>query len=338
MNWIKQNSFLSALAGGTLLVCAILAFMASKSASKYEQAKSDFDDAYSAVLKSEKLPLYPKANTRDAKKKALDDYRESINQLRALYDRYRVEKVEDISTQQFTERLKAASSEVEKAFEASSSELPENFFMGFDSYRGQYAKTSATGLLGYQLNGLKHALLELAEARPTRLMGVYREKIPEEDGQPFELPENEVAREFSFEIVFKGSEASVRKFISSLGDIEPYYYVIRSIRINNERESPPKVSDAEFEKTPAAAAAVQPVNPFGAGFFEEVEAQPDAVQPDAVQPDPAVADEEPGPVAPPIQVAPIDTTKILSQVLGDEELIVFVRFDLMMFLPSKELP
>ena len=34
----------------------------------------------------------------------------------------------------------------------------------------------------------------------------------------------------------------------------------------------------------------------------------------------------------------VDTSRILAQVLGSEEVVVFVRFDLSMFLPSKELP
>jgi hypothetical protein len=34
----------------------------------------------------------------------------------------------------------------------------------------------------------------------------------------------------------------------------------------------------------------------------------------------------------------VDSSRILAQVLGSEELIVFVRIDLIMFLPSKELP
>jgi hypothetical protein len=54
---------------------------------------------------------------------------------------------------------------------------------------------------------------------------------------------------------------------------------------------------------------------------------PEPADPKAPAPDPA---------APP---APeVDTSRILAQVLGNEELTVFVRFDIATFLPSKELP
>ena len=163
---------------------------------------------------------------------------------------------------------------------------------------------------------------------------------------------------FGYEIVFKGSEASVRDFINKLGEKKSYYCVIRSIRINNERETPPKISDAKFEKAPDAAAAA---GPFGA-FFDEAPAPPvpapapaPAVVPPAGVPAPVVPAPDGAPpvvapqpegapvaVEPPVPQKPIaagttDTTRILYQVLGHEELQVFIRFDVLLFLP-KEAP
>ncbi len=351
MNWIKQNPFLTTLIGSTLVLCGLLAFIAIKGGSKYEQAKDDFDRAFGEVTKFEKLDIYPTADNSQAKKKALDDYNQAIDELSGLYAKYQIDKSKPITTQQFTENVKKANAEVISAFSAAESKLPEDFFMGFEAYKGQLAKTNSTALLDYQLNTIKQVLLGMAEARPSGLIRIYREKISEENDVKYTPEEGDIARSFGYEIVFKGSEASVRDFINKLGEKKSYYCVIRSIRINNERDSPPKISDAKFEKPQDAAA---PANPFGAFFDEAPTPAPApapapaptsdvAPQPEGaagiVEPAAPKADVEPAlpaPIAAPA-ISSVDTSKILYRVLGDEELEVFIRFDVILFL-SKEAP
>jgi hypothetical protein len=350
MDWIKNNPFVAALSGGTLIICIGLFIMASAAGSKFDKAKEDFDTAYRQVSKSERIPLYPTTANRDAKKKALDDYRESIDKLRSLFDDYRVDEIEAISTQDFTERLKAANKEVSKAFKAVDCKLPDGFFMGFEKYRKELADSQSAGLLDYQVAGLKHALLDLAEARPTELISVYREDIPEESGGKFTLDENQVARKFGYEIVFKAPEDTARKFISALGDVDPHYYIIRTISIQNEEGDPPRVSDAKFQ-SPVAENEAEQGALFGDNFFDNFEAEAEAEPESEPGPDGAAEDGEPaveGDAGEPVegeekpaaeQPAPeADSSKILAQVLGGEELLVFVRFDHAMFMPVETLP
>lgn len=332
MNWIKSNPFVSILAAITALICGLLYYVGSKGNAKYEEVKAGYDEAAAAVRKSEGIPLYPEAPNRDAKKKALTDYRESIDTLRQLFDKYRADDIEPISTQLFTEHLKAANGEVTKALSEAGCEFPEDFFMGFEEYRDQLARSEATGLLDYQLNGVKHALLDLAEARPSQLISVYREELPEEKGGKFQPGPNQVTRPFGYELAFKGSEESARRFISALGDTEPYYYVVRCLSIRNERDTPPTIEDAEFKMARAVREEPEEADPFAAFFPDaaddaEAEDEEPAAEPEA---------DEAAPEAP--AAAPVDSSRILAQVLGAEEVIVFVRFDLTMFLPTKELP
>ncbi len=354
MNWIKSNPFVSGLAGITILLCGILYFLASKWGTQYEEAKAGFDESYQGVTTAESIPLYPTADLRDGKIKALTEHRDSIGNLAKLFDAYRPEKTENISPQAFTDRLLAANDEVTKAFGKTA--LPENFFLGFETYRSQLARSEATGMLLHQMDGIKAALLGLAEARPSNLIRFFRVPIPEETGGTFQPAPNDVARYFSCEVTFKGSEESARDFLNSLGATDSHYFIIRTLRIQNERETPPQVADAKFENSAVEEAADAPVNPFGDAFFE----QPDAAEEPAPQTPPAegpgaegaaaggaategaategVAAPAATPDVPATPVAGLDTSRILAQVLGDEELIVFVRFDIALFLPSKELP
>lgn len=336
MNWIKSNPFVSGLAGITLLLCGILYFLASKWETQYAETKAGFDEAYLGVNTAEGIPLYPTADLRDGKSKALTEHRAALGDLTKLFDAYRPEKTENISPQAFTDRLLAANEQVSTAFGKTT--LPENFFLGFETYRSQLAKPDATGTLLHQMDGIKAALIGLAEARPSALLKVLRVAVPEEDGGNFQPGPNDVARFFSCEVTFKGSEQSARDFLNALGATDSHYFIIRTLSFKNERETPPNVTDAKFEPIPAEKAADAPADPFDGGFFDEPDVAPEPApeQPAAPAGDDLVKeDADPDPVAP---VAPVaDSSRILAQVLGNEDLIVFVRFDIAMFLPTKEL-
>ncbi len=333
MNWIKTNPFVSALAGITLLICAALYFFGSRGAARYEEAKASFDGSFQTVQQSESIPLYPEAALRDGKRKAITEYGQVIDDLGTLFDPYRRAELPNVSPQDFTATLKAANKEVTEALEAAGCEVPDGFLMGFERYGNEFATEKATGVLNYQLEGVKHALLQLAESRPGALLNVFREEIPEESGAEPNPAPDEVTRRFGYEVAFKGSEASARGFLSALGNTDPYYYIVRCVKIDNEKDEPPAIADAKFEQTSALAPA-QPVaeNPFGDAFVLPGAEEP--AEAPAVEADP---EEEPAD-EPDVAPEEADSSRILAQVLGSEEILVFVRFDLTLFLPAKELP
>ena len=332
MNWIKSNPFVSGLAGITILLCGILYFLASQWGAQYAETKVGFEEAYMGVKNAESIPLYPRDDLRDGKSKALAEHRAAVEDLTKLFDTYRPKKTDNISPQAFTDRLLAANEEVTKAFDQT--ELPADFFLGFEAYRSQLAKSEATDILLHQMDGIKAAFMGLAKARPSALLKVHRVLIPEEAGSNFQAGPNDIARYFSCEFTFKGSEQSARDFLSALGAMDSHYFIIRTLKIQNERDTPPQVSDAKFENAEAEEAAVAPANRFGTAFFDLPEAAEEPVEVESAAAGGEEADPE---AAVPEAAAVADTSRILAQVLGNEELIVFVRFDIAMFLPSKEL-
>ncbi len=335
MNSIKSNPFVSGLAGITFLLCGIIYFFGSNWATRYDNAKAGFNESLQAVDRAENIPLYPVSDLRNAKTEALTNYRTSILDLEKMFDTFRPQKTDNITPQAFTDRLLAANEELTTAF--ASTELPQKFFLGFESYRSQLAKTDSTGILLYQMDGIKTALLGLAEARPSSLINVYREPLTEELDGIFKPAPNSIARYLSCEITFKGSEQSVRGFLNSLGKTDSHYFIIRTLSIKNESGVPPQVSDAKFERIEEVQAPPVDANPF-----EEIFAQPDVIEEPAVVDQTAPDNQEvpkdanPAAIIPPAPV--VDTSRILARVLGNEELIVFVRFDIALFLPSTELP
>jgi hypothetical protein len=316
MSWIKENKFIASLCGGSLIGAIVLLFVASQGSKKYEIAKETFDSAYDEASRFEKLALYPKAPNRDAKTTALELYKKSVDSLQAAFEPFRPKDIKNITPQEFTTGLLDANAEVRKAFETSNVALPEAFFLGFERYKTSLATANNTGILGYQLNSVKSLMLLLAQAKPKSLLNLYRPALPEEQNQPYTPAANAAARALPLEITFVGMEKSVREFLSSISKQDRQFIVVRSIRLSNVKKDPPRAADAKFETAPVTGDA-SALDPAAGGAF--------AIPGAAV---PAAAPATTGP----------SSNRTLYQVLGNEEIQVFLRLDLLQFLPAKKLP
>jgi hypothetical protein len=322
MSWIQDNKFIAALGGGTLVGVALLAFLGVKGSGRYEAAMEKFVAASEEVSGMEKLPLYPKTANKDGKAKALAEYGRSVETLQKAFDPYRSKPLGNITPQEFTTALLAANAEVRKAFEEVGTTVPEPFFLGFEGYKTTLAPAKNTGVLKYELSAITNIMLALAKSKPTALKNLYRPTLPEEEGQAFNPAPNAVARTFPLEITFTGSENSARSFLSWLSSVENQMIVVRSLRVANEKKDPPKATDAKFDKPVEEKPADAGGGAFSGGFV--------------------LPGDEPAAAAEPAAQAPAapkaDSSRILAQVLGSEQIQVFLRLDVLEFLPAKKLP
>ena len=333
MTWIKENKFLVALGGGTLVAVIALFVVGSQGKTRYDAALEEFSAAASEASGFERLSLYPRDENRDGKTKALDEYRSAVTSLQEAFGPFRPEEIQNVSPQDFTSKLIAVNDEVVKAFNDAGTTFPEPFFLGFEAYKTSLARGESTGILGYQLGKIRSLMLALAGAGASELKNLHRPTLPEEDGRKFEPGPNAVFRSLPLEITFMGTEKSVREFISQIVKTDEKFTVIRSLRISNAKQDPPRAADAKFDKPAAAAPAGGSVfgGAFDGGFVLPGE-EPAGDAADA----PAV--EETPETAPAPDPGPSDSSRILSQVLGNEEVQVFLRLDILQFLPAKKLP
>jgi hypothetical protein len=321
MSWIKDNKFMVGLGGGTLLISALLVFLGLKGSTRYDEARDRFTMAADEASAFEKLALYPKPEHRAGKTKALADYRQSLESLQTAFEPYRPKEIKNVTPQEFTNRLLAANAETRKAFEDAGVVVPEPFFVGFEGYKTALAPGKNTGILDYQLASIKNLMVALAAAKPTALKNLYRPALPEEENQNFTPAASAAARAFPLEITFTGPEKSVRDFLTSIVAFKDQFVVVRALRITSEKKDPPRAADAKFDK-PAAEKPAGEASPFGGGFV--------------LPGDEPAKDATAEPAAPAAPAA--DSSRILAQVLGNEQLQVFIRLDVLQFLPSKKLP
>ncbi len=324
MTWIKDRKFLIGLTAGTLLLVAVSLWFGMNGSARYEQAKAAYQSAADDASNFEKLALYPTKENFDSKKLALDEYRKSAQELQDAFAAHRAPSLPPVSPQDLSDQMRSAADETRKAFGQKTS-FPEGYYCGFEAYRNKVSRGDAAGILSYQLGHVKQLMLDLAAAGPSKLIGIHRPELAEESGKKHEAAKEDVSRFLPIEITFQGTEKAVRQFISSIADDGKRYVVVRSIKIKNAKQDPPRSTDAIFDRAgplPSSSGA----NP---GSKEADIASLFAAETPAAPGQAATA------AAP---AAPADTGRILSQVLGNEELIVFLRLDLVQFFPAKELP
>lgn len=322
----QEQKFPIVLGSVTAVLTGALVWWGMKSGSRYEAAKESYDKAVQSIEQVNRWKTPPTEDNQRGKEKAVADFKVGVEELQSTFDKYRAPELENIDPTAFSERLLEATARVKAKFDQVGTEVPPGFYLGFDSYTGQLPKGNQTGLLGYELAACEELFLKLAEAGPSKLINVYRRRMLEEADRVTDL-EDSAYRTHSIEITFGGREDSLREFLGLLDDSEKYYYVVRTMRVKNSRDTAPNSGDAKFEQ-PETAAATADESPFGGGGF---------VFPEDGAADTAAAEEEAAVEETPAE-EPEDEGEILKQVLGSEEVQVFLRIDILQFLEARELP
>jgi len=344
----SDKKFLTILGVITLLIAGGLIYWGMRGGSRYKEAADNYDMAADGVRRLEGLKPYPSSPNVNAKTTALKEYQGSLVTVQEGFIKYRPPELKNVSSADFSARVLEVSGVAKQQLEEAQAEFPENFALGFEKYTTDPARQDATGLLGYQLDGIGELFRMLAESRPGVVVNFMREPLPEETAGDYKRGGSEVARALSVEVTFSGQERAFRDFLNLVVNSEKYYFVIRNLRIANERQTGPTAEEAKFQESKPAV-----VNPFeGSGFdlpgLEEAPAggtvppAGGAVPPDGAIPAPApgeaVVEPIPAPAPAPAPAVDDESNLILKQLIGSEEINVFMRIDLMLFHGDVELP
>jgi len=331
MSWIQQNKFVAVLFAGTLVLSGLLLYVGNLASKRYERMLAGYQEASAQVASFERLALYPSQDNVVGKDKALKDYEQSIQELVTTFEKFQSAPGERLSPQEFSNRLVAANQRISGKLKAANVTLPTGFYSGFEKYTNNLAQSGATLVLDFQLGMIDSLFEDLAAAKPTELLNFVREGLPEEAGVAHEAKDGAIARPYSFEITFQGTEASARKFLTSLIDTNRRFAVIRSLRIMSESTTAPRASAAQFVAAPSSATGAAPADGgFFNSFFDPAENPSEDKDDDA----PEEVEQEAAPQPVPL-VPRTGGSRILAQVAGNEMVRVFVRFDVLEFLAVK---
>jgi len=352
MSWIQENKFVAGLAGTTAVIGGAILFFGVSQGSAYEKKLNEYKDLQGQYAQLEKAKPYPVENNLTAREDGIDDYSQSIKEVRNLVAGYRPEKLEKMTPEQFKDVQVKMKADLYQIFEDAGTELPEDCLFGFEKYDTASVRAGATAKLNYELGAIQWLLTKLAETKPESISNIRRKELAEESGQvaqPQAAPRrgarkgrsgrsarggqgDQVAAGRAFELMpweltFTASESSVRDFLIEMVNSKEYYFAIRGVRLRNEKQVTPSHKDANFpaDKAPAADAGFGAFDALIDGGAEGLDAAFAEEPADGAVAD-APEEEVNAPVAP---VTPAGEL-VLKQILGSEKLQVHLIFDIVL--------
>ena len=340
-SWIKNNKFEAFLLLLVVVVAVGSGLHGKDKGGLYEEAKGRYDGHSSSVSALVSKRPYPTLADADAYEKQVDDYEKTVSALEAKMLSYRPDKIESITPPKFIENLNAVRAEVIDAFDAQGVEHPgDQFYLGFKNYTGGLPKEGAAAQLNYQLSAMKAIFEVVSAAKPSALLNVHRAALAvEKDKAPEPVARGRGGRRVAksgsqkeppfdrlpVEISFVSSERVMRKIMSDLTSHPDYYFVVRSLRIQNEkRDQSPAKDDVEFDAPDDAGGDDDPFP----GFEDNLPA--DDTGDSGVPAEPGI--EEP---AVPALDAGDKGSRVLGQILGAEQINVLLEIEVLLFKGAK---
>ncbi len=329
MTWFKENKFLAGLLTITVLLAALIIFFGLKAGSSLEEVQAQIASKEASLKKDKSLNPFPTPDNAKAKEESLKAVIAKANETRGKLLAFRPEKMENVPGKDFSANLTSTVDRVKDLFPQDKA-LPSGFNLGFEKYSGSLPPEEATGILTYQLGAMEYLLTQLAECGVKEVENLYREKVPAESGdkwpgepgakrapRPKPAPRGaprppkfksdslpSVAHRMPVELSFRAPEPAVREFLTRIANSDQYFFETRIARVLNPSQIP---------SAGKAASAAKPTSDFGDG-------------PIVIEGDEPSEDE------------PVESVKILDKVSGGDELVVFLRADLLLFIEEKTLP
>jgi len=255
MNWIRQNSFLAAFFAVTIAGTIALGVLLYMQYDNYSTTAEEYNKQADELKHLQSLAPYPSEENLKklrAQRQALDA---NIQTLRESLAKMAL-PIPPTSPEQFQDRLRASVLAAVDQAKQNEVKLPEKFYLGFDGYQTTPPKPSATMALANQMAGIELVLKTLIENKVAEINSVKRAVLVEEDqtggdkpsvASPAQGPINKT----SFEVAFKAEQNQARKIINAIADSKKQFFVLRGLRINNEKLKAPSKKDGDDAKSVA---------------------------------------------------------------------------------------
>ncbi len=247
MSWMQQNKFMAGFLAFMVLALGGAGYYLGTGHSKYKAAIDKFEGERNRLTSLKGRPLFPKQDNVDVMEEAVGGYKGSVTELQQELLKFQKPLNTSMQTQQFPQKLKAKIAEFQKVAEINGVELPQEFYMGFPTYRVNLPRNTAVSLLDYELDAISHMLNLLAvDSGVKALVELKRESLPIE-APNYKAPDDKpVLEKYPMELTFTSSHAGVQNFFNRLSNDEEYFYIIRFIRVENSSKQGPSRKKDQF--------------------------------------------------------------------------------------------
>lgn len=217
------------VAGGGLLALGVV------QKGDFDNNQQEYESKVKELKKMESRSGYPNKETVASVKESLVSYKGNIEGVRSTFLKSTMDDFQEVSSSRFAELLGKANTDVRSLYSENKIALPENWHLGFEKYSTVPAPKEATGVLSYQLSGMRWLHEELAKHQPKELLNLYRKPVALESGSG-DVEVNKATSVYvalPLELTFVATEANVRSFLNALISSDDYLFTIDTIQLKS---------------------------------------------------------------------------------------------------------
>lgn len=181
MNWAKENPFLAAILGGTVIAAAAAGYFTYTAYAKFTEQSDAYASAVSRLHNLQNRTPFPSEENVQAFTALSENYDAKLDELIARLAERQV-SADPVTPQQFQDNLRAMVSEINALAAANEVQLPEGFYLGFNQYQGTLPSDAAAPVLSAQLNAIRGLVTNLINLRVESIESINRSAIVEEGG------------------------------------------------------------------------------------------------------------------------------------------------------------
>jgi hypothetical protein len=259
MNQLRENPFLTGVILLTVIACGALGFLLSGAMATHQGSMDAYTQAVQKLQSLQnRVPFPDQANLKQAE--ALRDaYKEKLEGLKANFEALQVPLDPAVTPQQFQDTLRATVNAVASQAEAAKVQLPDGFFLGFDTYKDSLPTDKAAPFLARQLLIISTVVKDLIGPNPENpgiksIDALVRTPLAEESPappappaaanapKPAEPPVPPLVKR-PFLIGFTAEQGKFRMAFNNLLR-SPQLLIVRSLSIKNSNPQGPQIASA----------------------------------------------------------------------------------------------
>lgn len=242
---MNHKTWLTVFGVFALLLIGAAGFYAFSSYGKYSEEMSGWDSSVGTIESLERRVPYPNEENAEALKKSVEGYDASVQELYQSLISFQRPLNAALQGTQFAQLVKKNVQEYREFAKAGGLEIEstEEFQLGFDAYSSSIPAPGLVPVLDYELEAIDHLLRELVTSGVDTLMSFERDAIPNEPGGA-EDHDSGVVHKYPVRLRFRSDYESFQKFINSVANDKDFFYVVRVLKVQNEKvDGPLKTTD-----------------------------------------------------------------------------------------------
>ena len=278
MNWARNNRFLAGFLGIVIVVGGVLGYLLFSSYSHYSDVSTQYDSQVTELKRLQGLTTYPNETNLKKYEEVRQDYQQKVLDLQtkmAALDP--APEKQPLTPLQFQDRLRQRVDETVQHAQQAGVVLPENFYLGFEQYRGAPPDAAATALLTTHLTEIQNLVDLLINQHVEKITTIKRALLPQETGtaaaaaapgpgkKPGAVPDAPLVSKYPLEIAFTALPSSFQEALNKIVSAKEIY-IVRALQVKNQMDKgPSRVTDAGSGAPGAPAFGAPPAAPAVGG-------------------------------------------------------------------------